>query len=111
MQWGRAFADLCFKQQIRLVNYPVGVRPIGTPGGIAGSALLPVKIVRKIVEMYVKYWRQEARELRAEAAKGQEGKARGGGNVDSNDEDEDDVVLEDDLVRFVSWSQGKLPIR
>lgn len=107
MQWGRSFADLCFKQKIKLVNYPVGVRPIGTPGGIAGSALLPVKNVREIVEMYVKYWRQEARELRAQAAKDQNGKSRNDGGVDGDDDDEDEVIVQDDLVRFVRWSQGK----
>lgn len=83
------------------------MRPIGTPGGIAGSALLPVRTVRDIVEKYVKYWQQEARELRAQAAKDPEGKSCTRGNADSVDDDEEEIILEDDLVRFVSWSQGK----
>lgn len=73
------------------------MEPIGTPGGITGS--------NKIVAQYVQLWCQEARELKAHAAKDVDGKSQTKGDADSDEEGEE--VFEEDLVKFVMWSQGK----
>lgn len=108
MQWGGAFADLCFKHQVRLVNYPRGMKAIGTPGGITGSALMPLDKVKVIVGKYVRFWRQEGRELKAQAMEElNPGHVDTGAGTEEEDKDEG-PVFEEDLVRFVPWKQGKL---
>jgi len=99
MKWGSAFADLCYEAKVKLINYPVGMRVIGPPGGIQGSVNMPLKYVKEIVKQYVQFWQQEAREQTAEAAMDQDSQE------DSNDEQ--GKVFFEDLVRFVPWDVGK----
>src|SRR5579875_2579857 len=87
MQWGRAFANLCYKHKVKLVNYPVGLKPIGPQGGISGSTLIPLKYVKAIVKPHVWFWQQEAREKKAKAAKMKE--AQSLFKEDSPEEEED----------------------
>ncbi|KAJ3751628.1 hypothetical protein EV360DRAFT_76064 [Lentinula raphanica] len=42
MKWGSAFADLCFREKVKLINCPAGMKPIGPRDGITGSALVPL---------------------------------------------------------------------
>lgn len=107
MQWGRAFADFCYKQQVKLVNYPFGVKPMGTPGGIIGASNLPLKNVKEIVGKYVQFWKQQARELKAQGAHKGDDKPHSNGDDDDDSEEE---VFEDDLVRFIPWEEGKLSV-
>ncbi|KAJ3963822.1 hypothetical protein EV361DRAFT_956580 [Lentinula raphanica] len=107
MKWGSAFADLCFQEKIKLVNYPADLKPIGPPDGITGAALVPVHHMKTIVKQYVRFWQQEAREKKAIAAKERD--------VTSLFDDDDDVsdpnghhkVFLEDLVRFVPWSDDE----
>ena len=55
MKWGSAFADLCYEAKVKLINYPVGMRVIGPPGGIQGSVNMPLKYVKEIVKQYVQF--------------------------------------------------------
>lgn len=107
MQWGRAFANLCYKQKVKLVNYPVGLKPIGPPGGISGSALIPLKYVKAIVKPHVQFWQQEAREKKAKAAKMREVQSLFDKDSPEEEEDQEQMVFEEDLVRFVPWDNGK----
>ncbi|KAE9405475.1 hypothetical protein BT96DRAFT_988510 [Gymnopus androsaceus JB14] len=72
MKWGSAFADLCYEAKVKLINYPIGIKVIGPPGGIQGSANMPLKYVKEIIKQYVQFWQQEAREQTAEAAMDQD---------------------------------------
>lgn len=101
MKWGSAFADLCFKEQVKLVNYPVGVQAIGPPGGLQGTSNFPLKHMKAIVKSHIDFWQQEAREMKAEASKGDA----------PGLSDDDEVVFEDDLVKFIPWNEGMLPFR
>ncbi|KAE9384889.1 hypothetical protein BT96DRAFT_950244 [Gymnopus androsaceus JB14] len=95
MKWGSAFADLCYEAKVKLINYPVGMKAIGPPGGIQGSANMPLKYVKEIVKQYVQFWQQEAREQTAEAAMDQD-------SQEDSDNEQQKVFFED-LVQFVPW--------
>ncbi|KAJ3729337.1 hypothetical protein C8R42DRAFT_715640 [Lentinula raphanica] len=109
MKWGPAFADLCFQEKVKLVNYPADLKPIGPPDRITGAALVPVHHMKTIVKQYVQFWQQEAREKKAIAAK-----ERNVASLFDEDEDEDvgdpngrHKVFFEDLVRFVPWSDDE----
>lgn len=104
MQWGPMFADLCYRKHVKLVNYPAGMKPIGTPGGLKGAANVPKEIAKSIVSRWVLFWKQEARAKKADAAGDSESKG-----VQNKDEEEDlgDPVLKEELVRFEPWDEGK----
>lgn len=104
MQWGPAFADLCYRKRVKLVNYPVGLKPIGTPGGLRGAAGVPKEFAKSIVSRWVQYWKQEAKAVNTDSAG--DSKSKDADN-DSRDEDLEIPVLKDDLVRFEAWKEGK----
>lgn len=98
MQWGPSFADLCYREQVKLINYPFGMKPIGTPKGIQGASNVPAKFIKQIVRQYVECWEQEAREL---------AKAAGKEEVDEEEEDDGARIDPEDLMQFVPWDEGK----
>lgn len=107
MKWGSAFADLCFRYKVKLVNYPVGMKSIGPDGGIHGVSHVPLNYMKAIIRQHVHFWQQEAREKKAEAAKaGGPGPLFGkfgNDDKDKDDEQERELILESDLVQFVPW--------
>ena len=111
MKWGRGFADLCFKERVKLVNYPVGLKPLGVPEGLLGSAYMDVnKFVKPIVRAFVKFWQQQAWEKEDELAGEDTSKGDKAAPLYADDEgndDGEDEVNEEDLVRFVPWDDGK----
>lgn len=106
MKWGPAFADLCYTKKVKLVNYPAGMKPIGPHDGIPGAAHVPLQFMKSIVGQYVRYWKQEARAIKADAAK--EGDAKDDDKDKDSDGEDEDLVLESDLTRFVPWADGEL---
>ncbi|KAJ3738367.1 hypothetical protein EV360DRAFT_90566 [Lentinula raphanica] len=108
MKWGPAFADLCFKEKIKLVNYPAGLNPIGPRDGLAGASSIPMCYLKDIVKPYIRFWQQEAKAQKAEARRGGDAAA-----LFDDDDDEDDgermtnKVFKEDLVRFVAWDDNE----
>ncbi|KAJ3780711.1 hypothetical protein GGU10DRAFT_380302 [Lentinula aff. detonsa] len=111
MKWGSAFADLCYKEKVKLINYPVGMKPIGPPGGIRGSSLIPLKYVKVIVKQHIHFWQQELREYKTEArrTKHAEDDSENGDsdNGDDKDKDKQAKIFEEDLVQFVLWDDDE----
>jgi ABC-type glycerol-3-phosphate transport system substrate-binding protein len=91
---------------VKLVNYPIGLKPLGVPDGLQGVAKMHIaKHVKPIIEDFVQFWQQEAEAKKAEL--------EGDYHLPlyADDEDEDEVkkkrqVFEEDLVRFVAWDEG-----
>lgn len=106
LQWGLHFADLCYTHKVKLVNYPIGLLPLGVPNGLQGVAKMNIaKYVKPIVKDFVQYWQQEAEAKKAELA-GDHQYAR---PLYSDDDDYDarkNRVFQQDLVRFVPWNEG-----
>lgn len=107
MQWGSAFADLCYKEKVKLINYPVGMKPIGPPGGIGGSALIPLKYVKDIVKQHVRFWQQEARENKSEARRAKDAEDDSDDGDRDNGDDKRPTIFEEDLVQFILWDDGE----
>ncbi|KAJ3725092.1 hypothetical protein C8R42DRAFT_718584 [Lentinula raphanica] len=87
MKWGSAFADLCFKEKIKLINYPAGMKPIGPKVGYTGAAFIHVHHLKFIVKRYIWFWQQEAKAKKAEATRPRDASALFD-DGDDNDEDE-----------------------
>lgn len=107
MKWGSAFTDLCYQHKVKLINYPVGMKPIGPPGGIAGSTLVPLKYVKAIIKQYIMFWQQEAREKKVEATREKGLQSLFDSDSEEEGKGKDLRVFEEDLVRFIPWDDGK----
>ncbi|KAJ3816205.1 hypothetical protein F5880DRAFT_1619635 [Lentinula raphanica] len=114
MKWGSAFADLCFKEKIKLINYPAGMKPIGPKDGYTGAAFIHVHHLKFIVKRYIRFWQQEAKAKKAEATRPRDASALfdDGDDNDEDDNDEDETsneqkIFEEDLVRFVPWDDNE----
>ena len=49
MKWGPAFADMCVKERVKLVNYPVGLKEIGAPNGVTSVYAIHIRYLKMIV--------------------------------------------------------------
>ncbi|KAE9394149.1 hypothetical protein BT96DRAFT_943377 [Gymnopus androsaceus JB14] len=72
MKWGSAFADMCYREKIKLVNYPRGLKAIGAPGGLQAVSGIEKNYLKTIVGDRVQFWQQEARETRREAVENED---------------------------------------
>ncbi|KAJ3714518.1 hypothetical protein C8R42DRAFT_726523 [Lentinula raphanica] len=107
MKWGSAFADLCFQEKVKLINYPVGMKLIGPDEGYAGAAFIPVHHLKFIVKRYVQFWQQQAKAMKAEAARARDATALFDEDEDEDETSGEDKVFEEDLVRFVPWDDDE----
>ncbi|KAJ3832488.1 hypothetical protein F5878DRAFT_668904, partial [Lentinula raphanica] len=108
MKWGPAFADMCYLEKVKLVNYPPGLKAIGPPGGITGAALIPVHHLKTMVKQHVRYWQQEVRKKKSTASREHDITSLFDDDEDDEDNDNDNSnsghkVFLEDLVRFVPW--------
>ena len=106
MKWGSGFADLCVQHQVKLINYPRGLKPLGGPKGITSVSAIDVDWLRRIVRPRIEYWQQEAKERKRRQNKG-------AASLWDDEEEEEgsnkgSKLIEDDLVKFVSWDEGSL---
>ncbi|KIK54583.1 hypothetical protein GYMLUDRAFT_249308 [Collybiopsis luxurians FD-317 M1] len=114
MQWGDNFADLCYRHQVTLVNWPKGVRIPGFPGeqnGLSEVLKLPLDILKCIVKDRIDFWKSQLKILAkiADPVPLYEDDS----SDKASDEDTGSVPLnEEDLVQFVSWDdeQKALPV-
>ncbi|KAE9384957.1 hypothetical protein BT96DRAFT_1007529 [Gymnopus androsaceus JB14] len=60
MKWGPAFADMCYREKVKLVNYPQGLKAIGAPGGLAAVSGIQKNAIKVIVGDRICFWQQEA---------------------------------------------------
>ncbi|KAE9391690.1 hypothetical protein BT96DRAFT_1001057 [Gymnopus androsaceus JB14] len=109
MKWGSAFADMCYREKIKLVNYPRGLKAIGAPGGLQAVSGIEKNYLKTIVGDRVQFWQQEARESRRGAVEDED---EGMAPLYDDDSDEGStskrtVLLEEDLVRFVPWDENE----
>lgn len=109
MKWGSAFADMCYREKIKLVNYPRGLKAIGAPGGLQAVSGIEKNYLKTIVGDRVQFWQQEARESRRGAVEDED---EGMAPLYDDDSDEGStskrtVLLEEDLVRFVPWDESQ----
>ncbi|KIK64670.1 hypothetical protein GYMLUDRAFT_240640 [Collybiopsis luxurians FD-317 M1] len=110
MKWGDNFADLCYKHQVTLVNWPKGTRIPGFPGksnGLSEIMKLPLNILKCIVKDRINYWKSQLKDLTKQAD------AMSLYEDDSLDEEDNLSVTsisldEDQLIRFVAWTDGDM---
>ncbi|KAF9070993.1 hypothetical protein BDP27DRAFT_1419523 [Rhodocollybia butyracea] len=111
LQWGCHFADLCYTHKVKLVNYPIGLKPLGVPDGLQGvSGMNIAKHVKPIVKNFVLFWQQEAEVKKSADSSDDEYIMSLYADGDSYDAKKEQKVDEDDLVRFMAWDEDELDL-
>lgn len=110
MKWGPAFADMCYREKVKLVNYPRGLKAIGAPGGLAAVSGIQKNALKVIVGDRIRFWQQEARAMSREGLGDSEEEGRASLWADGDDDDDGrkpTELFEEDLCRFVPWDEGE----
>ncbi|KAE9391185.1 hypothetical protein BT96DRAFT_945583 [Gymnopus androsaceus JB14] len=100
MKWGPAFADMCYREKVKLVNYPRGLKAIGAPGGLAAVSGIQKNALKVI----------EARAMSREGLGDSEEEGRASLWADGDDDDDGrkpTELFEEDLCRFVPWDEDE----
>lgn len=113
MKWGSAFADMCYKEKVKLVNYPQGLKAMGTPGGLQSVSGIEKSYLTAIVSDRIQFWQQEARAMSRQVVEYNEEEDAASLWADDSVEVSTSKRTElrvENLVRFVRWSDGQFQL-
>lgn len=113
MKWGSAFADMCYKEKVKLVKYPQGLKAMGTPGGLQSVSGIEKSYLTAIVSDRIQFWQQEARAMSRQVVEYNEEEDAASLWADDSVEVSTSKRTElrvENLVRFVRWSDGQFQL-
>lgn len=117
MSWGPNLLDMCFKFKVRLVNWPPGVPTPGVPSGLKSITGIPAATLRILCKNRVNFIYQEAADQKRQNADDDNNNmympnSDPGDDIDAvqKKRGSSSRVLEEDLLCFVPWTDGKSPL-